>query len=85
MGRNKGRSFFADLRKIPDAHKIYRKLLDLPLLPADRIREGFLIIQSEIEEKGLEKWFKHMYAYFNSYWIPKVDYLKIICVEKSQI
>lgn len=73
LGRNKGRNFFANLKEDKSAYKIYKKLLDLPLLPAKNIPEGFSIIQKEISEKKLDKWFKHIYAYFRRYWIPKVN------------
>lgn len=73
LGAKKGRHFFANLKANVDAHKIYKKLLDLPLLPADKISTGFAIIQKEISAKKLDKWFSHIYAYFRNYWIPKVN------------
>lgn len=75
LGRNKGRNFFCSLKEDKAAYNIYKKILDLPLLPAEKISEGFAIIQKEISEKNLYKWFKHIYVYFKSYWIPKVNYL----------
>lgn len=75
LGRNKGRQFFFDLKADKAAYKIYTKLLDLPLLPAKNIPEGFSIIQKEISDKMLDKWFKHIYAYFKRYWLPKVNHI----------
>lgn len=77
LGRNKGRNFFVDLKKNSNAYKIFRKLLDLPLLPAKNIAKGFSIIQDEVKEKNLGNFFNHIYAYFKSYWIPKVTNLKV--------
>lgn len=75
LGRNKGRNFFANLKKDEAAYKIYRKILDLPLLPAKDIPEGFAIIRKEISEQNLGRWFEHIYAYFEKQWIPKVKHL----------
>lgn len=78
LGRNKGRNFFVNLKKNQDAYDLYKKLLDLPLLPAMDIPEGFTIIRNQIAEKNLDVWFKDIYAYFKSYWIPKVNFLSNI-------
>lgn len=71
LGRNRGRKFFVELKSNAEAYKIYRKILDLPLLPAKNIAEGFSIIHKEITEKRLDGFFKHIFAYFKSYWLPK--------------
>lgn len=74
LGRNKGRNFFPSLKEDKTAYNIYKKILDLPLLPAEKIPEGFKIIKKEIAEKNLHKWLEHIYVYFETYWIPKVNY-----------
>lgn len=76
LGKGQGQTFFLRLKENRDVYKIYKKLMDLPLLPAKDIPEGFTIIRKEIDEKGQGDWFKHIYAYFETFWLPKVSYLQ---------
>lgn len=74
LGRGKGHNFFGRLKANQDAYIVYKKLMDLPLLPAKDIPEGFTIIRNEIVEKDLGVWFHHIYSYFKTYWLPKVNH-----------
>lgn len=55
-----------------EARIIYRKLLSLPLLPAQSIVGGFDMIKAEAKAHGIYKEFKKFFEYFNDYWLELV-------------
>ena len=65
-------------KKNPTGHQIIKKIITLPLLPADKILEGLNIIKITIEEqyagdlKILKKWRKFATIYFEKYWMNTV-------------
>lgn len=56
----------------PSARKIYRMLLNLPLLPPSSIEEGFTIIVNIARSERLFKYFNKVFGYFKSYWLQQV-------------
>lgn len=62
-------------RVITDDHAgsvIYRMLLSLPLLPQERILDGFEFIKLKARGAGLFKTFKVFFKYFNEFWVKLV-------------
>lgn len=55
------------------ARTIYRKFLNLPLLPAEQIVSGYTHIKEEASEKCLSKEFKKIFEYFESFWLNMVS------------
>lgn len=51
---------------------IYRMLLSLPLLPRERILDGFNFVKNEALTNGLSKTFKAFFKYFEGFWINLV-------------
>lgn len=60
------------LEKSPLARKIKRMLMSIPLLPAERILEGFQIIKDLAKEKKMSLKFADLFSYFENYWLRKV-------------
>lgn len=64
--------------KNPKSHEVIKKLLVLPLLPAEKIEEGLEIIKINIQElfnddkKKLEKWQEFINSYFTRQWMKNV-------------
>lgn len=62
----------------PEGHKIIKFILNLPLLPANKIHEGILVIEELIEksfpdnERKKKTWKKFLNHYFVNEWIEKV-------------
>lgn len=52
--------------------EIYRMCLSLPLLPQERILDGFNVVQEFAREKGLFREFKKFFKYFNDFWMHLV-------------
>lgn len=73
MGKGRRRQIFKEMNELPDAYKIFQKLLHLPLLPGEKIPEGFQIIKQEIEEKNKMSFFRAILVYFERYWLKKVN------------
>lgn len=61
----------------PAGFMIYRMLLSLPLLPRDRILDGFNFVKSEARKNRLFKAFKAFFKYFNDFWINLVCFIDI--------
>lgn len=57
-----------------DANKLYRKLLSLPLLPAEYIETGYELIKIEANKKALNKCFKRFFSYFEGFWLEMVTF-----------
>lgn len=55
-----------------NARKIYKKLMSWPLLPSNKIIEGFEIIEQEIHSAGIYREFKPFLVYFKGYWLKMV-------------
>lgn len=62
----------------PAGLMIYRMMLSLPLLPRERILDGFDFVKNESRKNGLFKAFKEFFKYFNEFWIHLVCFL-VIC------
>lgn len=62
----------------PIGHQILKKILLLPLLRADLIKEGLKFIEKEIKERfkndrqNLNRWTKFLNKYFRSQWMNRV-------------
>lgn len=57
------------ISNVPAAKSIYRKILSLPLLPAEVIMDGYNIVKQEAIAAGLDEKFKKFYEYFEQYWL----------------
>lgn len=57
-----------------EARFFKNKLMNLPLLPHNKIVKAFNLIKRTIEQSQLAKSFKHLLAYFKSYWLIQVSY-----------
>jgi len=60
----------------PAGLKIYRMFLSLPLLPKERILDGFNVIKTFARENRLFHEFKIFFGYFHDFWIQLVCPLK---------
>lgn len=60
------------LRRNPTGKRIQKSIMSLPLLPADRIMEGYENIKNFTRECGLWKKFSAIFNYFDQYWLPQV-------------
>lgn len=56
------------------ARQIYRKMLSLPLLPKEQIRNGYLLIKQEARQNNVFTLFKSFFDYFDSFWLNLVRY-----------
>lgn len=64
-----------------NAKMIRRMLMSIPLLPADRIGDGFHAIKSFAKKKRLFKRLEKLFDYFERYWLNnQVIYLKLYCL-----
>lgn len=64
---------FALMKEDADARFIMKSLMCLPLLPEDRILEGFALIKKLASKNNLGSKFKQYFAYFESYWLVQVN------------
>lgn len=71
--RNCGRSLLLTIADNPNAGMVYRMLLNLPLLPPNKIEEGYGIIKRIAKECILFKCFKHIFEYFENFWLRVVN------------
>lgn len=55
---------------------IYRMLLSLPLLPRERIFDGFEFVKRQARKDGLFSTFKTFFKYFEGFWLKFVGSLK---------
>ena len=64
--------------KNPECHEIFRKILVLPLLSAQKVQEGVTVIRNSINEKfsnipKIKKtWLKFIDLYFTPEWMRKI-------------
>lgn len=65
------------LKKDLVAKFILRSLMNLPLLPEDRIVEGYAHIKTIAAKNNLGRAFKRYFAYFESYWLRQVTISRI--------
>lgn len=77
----KQNEMFRNLMNNSELYNLYKKLLSLPLLPAERISEGFEIIKEEIFKKDFSRFFKSTLDYFNRYWLKKCEQISVFKVE----
>lgn len=63
------------IKEVPAAKKIYRKILSLPLLPAELILNGYNLVKEEAKRNNLNKDFKAIFNYFEQYWLRLVSFL----------
>lgn len=57
------------LQKNSDAMQILKRLMCLPLVPANRIDEGFRTIKSFARKKKLSTRYSKFFVYFERYWL----------------
>lgn len=57
------------LRKSANARAVKRQIASLPLLPADKIREGFKAIKLTAAKKRVSLRFGRLFKYVESYWL----------------
>lgn len=55
-----------------EANLTKNSLMSLPLLPNDRLEEGFNYIKERAEQHGHAKQFQKLFNYFESYWLKEV-------------
>lgn len=67
------------LKKSFSARKIKRMLMSIPLLPANKILEGYKIIQDFAKEKKMDRQFAELFLYFERQWLRKVKFTKNFC------
>lgn len=60
------------LSRSSEAKKYYRQIMDLPLLPASDIENGFSYIERSIKKNGLYADFQELLKYFRNYWLKQV-------------
>lgn len=63
----------------PEAKLLVKMLMCLPLLPKDRILNGFKYIQDRTEKAGLMKHFQKLFAYYQSYWLEQQVWFIVLC------
>lgn len=66
----------------PMGAQIYRMMLSLPLLPQNRILDGFNVVKTVARENHLYREFKKFFDYFNDYWMKMVC-LSLFCLKVS--
>lgn len=60
------------IRSCPEAKLILKEIMSLPLLPADKILQGYLHVKKITEEYGISKSFENFFSYFESFWLVEV-------------
>lgn len=64
------------LNEYPEARFILKALMSLPLLPNNRILEGYRLIKKIAVENELMGSFRHFFNYFESYWLVQVVFFQ---------
>lgn len=67
---------FRELKTDVAKYQLYGKFFVLPLLPGDRILEGFALIKAEVQASGSAELAEFL-SYFERQWIQKVIVLRI--------
>lgn len=62
------------LKRSHNARKLKKMLGNIPLLPENRIVEGFTSIKDFAQEKRLIKPFAYLFSYFERYWLKQVRF-----------
>lgn len=62
--------------------QIYRMMLSLPLLPKERILDGFGVVKRVAKENRLHKEFKKFFDYFEDFWMKLVSLNYIVLRSK---
>lgn len=60
------------LNSSPEAKVILKEIMSLPLLPADKILQGYLHVKKITEEYGISEDFENFFSYFESFWLVEV-------------
>lgn len=63
------------LNKSAEARLIKRMLTNIPLLPADLIKEGFNSVKEYAAKKKMIRNFDEVFTYFENYWLKQVRFL----------
>lgn len=66
------KNFFRKLDKFGDV--IYRMFQALPLLPQNKIDEGFAYIKSQVKSPELRNLLYPVFKYFDSWWMRSVNF-----------
>lgn len=61
------------LKDKADARLLYTELLQIPLLPAENIEDGFREIKGKAGALGLSHGFRDLFKYFENYWLNVVS------------
>ena len=61
-----------------NASLIYKKILNLPLLPPDQIAAAYWGVKKEAKTHNLDKQFKHFFKYFDGFWLKLVGFQAFI-------
>lgn len=64
------------LRKDPEAKRIQKALMSLPLLPADQIINGYKCIKTFARREKLFQRFSSLFKYFEGYWLKQVRFFE---------
>lgn len=70
-------NFFPYLRAKPDLMKIYYKMLAVPLLPPDKIREAVDMLEIAAANHGEGKFMEPFFQYFRRQWLTRVSPIDI--------
>lgn len=73
------------LQENVDARTLKTMLVNLPLLPEDRLLEGYESIKNFARKKKLERRFAKVFSYFESYWLKQVRFIFIITLINNKI
>lgn len=60
------------LKSCPEARLIFKEIMSLPLLPADKVLQGYLHIQNITKEYGIFQVFENFFSYFESFCFVEV-------------
>lgn len=69
------KGFFRSLLGHKNGYEIYKMLLTLPLLPQDKIPEGFVFIRKKVKNSKLSALLEPIFTYFDNWWLHSVKYL----------
>lgn len=65
---------FKLIKENEKARSIYRKILNLPLLPSEDIPKTYELIKKEAKKQKLDSQFKLFFKYFDGFWIKLVSF-----------
>lgn len=70
------KGFFRSLLCHKNGYAIYKMLLALPLLPQDKIPEGFVFIRKTVKNSKLSALLEPIFTYFDNWWLHSVKYVQ---------